>query len=228
MYEYIKDNIARLEENIESICNRIGRKRDQITLVGVAKTFNVETTQAAIEYGLKDIGESRVQEAEPKISDIGDACTWHMIGHLQSNKVTKAVDIFNLIQSVDTLRLAEKINIKAENRGKDIDVLIEVNASGEPQKSGFIPEATLDMAEQVKLLPNVVIRGLMAIGPNSRDEDEIRRTFRITRSLYEEGQSLFGERFNILSMGMSGDYELAIEEGSNMLRIGSAIFGIRN
>ena len=227
MFEYLKDNIRKVEDQITVAAKKSGRKRKDITLVAVAKTFGNDITRAAVEAGLTDIGESRIQDADPKIKALGDICRWHMIGHLQTNKAAKAIDIFDLIQSVDTLKLAEMINKKAENKMTRVKVLIEINSSGEMQKHGFIPEAAIDMIEQINSMPTIEVCGLMTIGPNTRDKGEIRRAFSLTRSLFESGRKYVGEGFDILSMGMSSDFDIAIEEGSNMVRIGTAIFGKR-
>lgn len=228
MFEYIKDNIARLEERIAAAADGAGRSREEIKIVAVAKAFGDDVTRAAVEFGLTDIGEAKIQDADPKIKNLGPICTWHMVGHLQTNKANRAVFLFDMIQSIDSLRLAEKINAKGFNRDKVIPILIEINASMEENKFGFIPEAAVDIVDQLRILPNLDVRGMMTVGPNTRDRDEIRKAFGLTRTLFENARKYAGETFDTLSMGMSDDLEIAIEEGSNMLRIGTAIFGKRN
>lgn len=227
MFEYIKDNIGVIKDKIASAAKKTGRNPEEITLVAVAKTFSEETTKAAIEYGLTDIGEARVQEAEPKIKSLGRIARWHMIGHLQTNKAGKAVALFDMIQSVDSLRLAEEINRRAGMIQKRMECLVEINSSGEKSKYGVSPDETLALIGNINKMQNINLLGLMTIGPFVNDERLIRKAFRSTKELFKKGQDIVRGSFTILSMGMSDDFEIAIEEGSNMVRIGTAIFGRR-
>ncbi len=229
MLEYLKSNIEEIEAKIAAAAVKSDRRREDITLVAIAKTFENDVTKAVIDYGIKDIGEARIQEAEPKIRQMGKICRWHMVGHLQRNKVKNAVELFDMIQSLDSERLAEEVEKRYDAANKSIECLVEVNISGEETKYGITPEKTVDFIQKVKNeMPHIILRGLMTIGPNVKDRQHIRDAFRSTRKLFEKSQKIGGGNFDILSLGMSGDYELAIEEGSNMVRIGTAIFGERN
>jgi pyridoxal phosphate enzyme (YggS family) len=177
--------------------------------------------------GATDIGESRIQEATGKIDQLGPIVCWHLIGHLQSNKAKKAVRYFDVIQSLDSLNLADKVSKEADRLGKKVDCLIEMNSSGEESKFGFPPEATMKAAEQIIMLPGINLCGLMTIGPWTTNEGCIKKAFDFTRQTFEEMQRELGRRIRTLSMGMSSDYELAIECGSTMVRVGTAIFGVR-
>jgi len=229
MLEYIKNNIEEIEAKITAAAAKSGRRREDITLVAIAKTFENDITKAAVDYGIKDIGEARIQEAEPKIKQMGKICRWHMVGHLQRNKVKNAIELFDMIQSLDSKRLAGEIEKRYAAANKSIECLVEVNISGEETKYGIAPEKTVDFIQKVKNeMPHIALRGLMTIGPNVTDKQHIRESFRSTSKLFEKLKKIAGDKFDILSMGMSGDYELAVEEGSNMVRIGTAIFGERN
>lgn len=227
MFEHIRENLERINHNIAEAARHSGRKFDDITLVGVSKTFPAEAIKAAVGFGLTDIGESRLQEAEPKITRLGKIARWHMIGHLQTNKVKKVAAIFDFIQSVDSLKLVEEINRRAEEINKKINCLVEVNSSGEDSKSGIALELALELIDNAAGLENVNLRGLMTIGPLTDDRQLIGRAFRKTRELFEIARKSIGPGFDTLSMGMSDDYEIAIEEGSDMVRIGTALFGKR-
>jgi pyridoxal phosphate enzyme (YggS family) len=227
MLVYIRDNIGRIKERINKAAAKSGRRPNEITLVAVSKTFPAEAIRAAVEYGLTDIGESRIQEAEPKLSSLGKIARWHMIGHLQSNKARKAVRLFDMIQSIDSIKLAETVNRHVGHLGRKIDCLLEVNSSGENAKYGFRPEEIPSIINTVKSFENINLCGLMTIGPFVDDDKPIRKAFRITKELYIDGREKIGDSFSVLSMGMSDDFEIAIEEGSNMVRIGTAIFGSR-
>ncbi len=228
MIEHIENNIIKIKSKVAAAAAKAGREPTAITIVAVSKTFSVEAIETVLSCGIIDIGESKVQEAEPKIAALGKAARWHMIGHLQTNKVKRALDLFDLIQSVDTMRVAEEINNVGEKLGKKIDCLLEINSSGEMTKSGAPPSMALNLVRSVMELGQINLCGLMTIGPLSDDPELVRRAFRLTRELYERNKDIVGESFRWLSMGMSGDYEMAIEEGSNMVRIGTAIFGRRS
>ncbi len=226
-YEYIKENLRAVNARIAAAAKKSGRSAEEITLVAVSKTHPAEVIKAAVEYDASDIGESRIQEAEPKISSLGGIARWHMIGHLQTNKVKKAVRIFDMIQSVDSMKLAEEISRQAGEINKSVDCLIELNSSGEESKYGVRPDKLINFLTRAYSLENINVAGLMTIGPFVEDEDLIRAAFRLTRELFLKGREIVGESFSTLSMGMSDDFEIAIEEGSTMVRVGTAIFGPR-
>ncbi|MEW5925269.1 MAG: YggS family pyridoxal phosphate-dependent enzyme [Candidatus Zixiibacteriota bacterium] len=227
MFEHIRENLENINNDIAAAAGRSGRRPNEITLVAVSKTFSIEVIKAAIGFGITDIGESRLQEAEPKIKSLGKSARWHMIGHLQTNKVKRAVAIFDFIQSVDSLKLAEETSRRAIEINKKIDCLIEVNSGGEVSKSGVAPEMAPELIDNAAGLKNINLRGIMTIGPLTEEKQLIRRAFRNTRELFEIERKSVGPQFDTLSMGMSDDYEMAIEEGSNMVRIGTALFGER-
>jgi len=227
MFDYIKDNITEINEKIAAAAARAERRPEEITLVAVSKTHPPEAIKAAVEFGITDFGEARVQEAGPKIETLGNIAKWHMIGHLQTNKVKKVIGLFDMIQSVDSLKLAEEIDRRAGQIGKKTDCLIEINAAVETAKTGIPPDEAPELIEKAARLENIELRGIMTIGPLSDDEQHIRAVFRRTRELFEQERKIIGADFDILSIGMSDDFEIAIEEGSNMVRIGTAIFGSR-
>lgn len=233
----IRANLERVRERIAEAAERAGRSPDDIALVGVSKTIGPEIVRESIEAGLTEIGENRVQEAQPKIETLGPEAEasgrpvrWHMVGHLQRNKAKTAVGLFDLIQSLDSRRLAEAVNKAALEAGVKMDVLCEVNTSGEKSKFGLAPSEAVKFVAELADLKGMQVRGLMTIGPMVADPDEARPAFGKLRDL---GRELEGEGFpwaemRYLSMGMTSDFEQAIEEGSNMVRIGTAIFGRRS
>ena len=227
MKDTIAANLMEVRGRIGEACEEYDRDIDDITLVAVSKTHPASAIQTAVAVGILDIGESRLQEAEPKIDEVGHICRYHMIGHLQTNKVKKAVQLFDVVHSVDSFKLAEAISRRAEEVNRTIECYIEVNTSGEESKFGVAPDDTISLVKQVKDLPGVVLSGLMTIGPLTDDEDTIREAFRSCRELFKQGRDIVGEEFDVLSMGMSDDFPLAIAEGSTMIRIGTAIFGPR-
>jgi len=220
----IHENIARLKMKIENVAKRVGRNANEITIIAVAKTFPVEKIEEAIVSGIGIIGENRVQEAKAKFEIIGNRVVWHLVGHLQTNKVKDALKIFSLIHSLDSMRLAEEIERRAEN---SIDCLIEVNTSKEETKFGISPDELFKFYESIKEFKKINILGLMTIGPGwaITDPEASRPCFKVLRDLRDELAQAFDKPFSILSMGMTSDFEVAIEEGSNMIRIGTAIFG---
>jgi pyridoxal phosphate enzyme (YggS family) len=218
--EAIAANAAAVEGRIAAACARSGRSRGDVTLVAVTKTFPAEAATYAIAAGITDIGENRVQEARDKQPLVYGSARWHLIGHLQSNKAKEAVRLFSVIQTVDSIELADKIGRAAEAAGKQQDVLLEVNIGRESQKSGFEPEAIGPAVKRIQSIPSLLVRGLMAIPPVGTRE-EVRRFFHELRVMRD---ALGMEH---LSMGMSEDFEVAIEEGSTMIRVGRAIFGSR-
>lgn len=222
----VKENIENLKKRIDNAAQRAGRDPDEITIVAVTKTVPIPKIEEAITCGIRIIGENRVQEASRKFLIIGDRIHWHMVGHLQTNKAKTALEIFAMIQSLDSLKLAQEINKRTEQQ---IDCLIEVNTSREPSKFGLAPEKIFDFYEKLKDLRKIKILGLMTIGPGWAigDPEASRSCFRTLRELRDEMSQECSQPFSILSMGMTSDFEVAIEEGSNMIRIGTAIFGPR-
>lgn len=213
------------------MCRRIGRNPHEITLVGATKYASAEQIQEAVEAGLHHIGENRVQDAQskfPALDRLKVRATRHMIGHLQTNKVKQAVELFDIIQSVDSIRLADEIEKRAAEFGKTIDILLEVNTSGEGQKFGIKPVEVLPLIDEILECPHIRLRGLMTMAPLTEAKEVIRQCFRDLRELFDavEGEHAGTERvaMDYLSMGMSSDYEIALEEGANMIRVGRAIF----
>ncbi len=220
----IAENLQRVWQRIADAASKAGRNPSDITLVAVTKTVGVERIQEAIQAGVFDIGENYLQDALSKHTVIGPAVRWHMIGHLQTNKVKQAVQIFDLIQSVDSMSLAQEIGKRSSALGKSTQILVEVNISGEDSKFGVKPEDALALCDKVTSIEGADLCGLMGIAPFVDDQDAIRRSFALLRGLWEK---LPDEHRKWLSMGMSSDFEMAIEEGSNMVRVGTAIFGPR-
>ena len=225
----ISENISRIREQISSAARRSGRKAEEITLMAVSKTFPAQQIIEAYQAGLRVFGESKVQEFSSKAEALRDLreAEWHMIGHLQTNKAAKAVELFSAVDSLDSLRLAEKLNSVAEQFGKKLAVLIEINVGGEAAKSGIVPDSPelkniLQAAEQ---LQHLEIRGLMTVPPFTEDPQAARPFFRKLREIRD--QRVPAVSMDMLSMGMSHDFEVAIEEGSTCVRIGTAIFGER-
>tara|TARA_B100000745_G_scaffold224312_1_gene149911 strand:+ start:75 stop:761 length:687 start_codon:yes stop_codon:yes gene_type:complete len=226
----IRENIQRVQENITAVCNTIGIDPQHITLVGVTKYAETAHIQEALDAGLKDIAENKVQEAQRKFPELklSEGCCRHMIGHLQSNKVKQALAHFDLIQSVDSLKLAAEIDKQSAKLDQTTPILIQVNTSGEEQKYGIAPENVEELLENIIKMPHVHVQGLMTMAPFTEEESIIRDCFRGLKNIFEDIKMNFMNAPNIsmqhLSMGMSGDYTIALEEGSNMVRIGSAIF----
>ena len=225
----IKENLEIISGNIENAAARSGRDAREIELIAVTKTVSVDRMNEGISAGIKIIGENKVQEAQEKKDKI-QPVTWHMVGHLQRNKVKYAVKIFDLIQSVDTLKLAREISKRCQALEKNMPVLIEVNTSGESSKYGCNPAEVLDLAAEISTLPGIHIEGLMTIGLFTDDMNLVRPCFVKLRDISEKVKELRLENvsMNHLSMGMSADYPVAIEEGATMIRIGTAIFGQRS
>jgi pyridoxal phosphate enzyme (YggS family) len=225
-FDYVRENVARLRREIDESLEISGRKGDSVAIVAVTKTFPPEAIDAAVAAGITDIGENRVQETSEKKPKVDANCRWHLIGHLQKNKINKALGLFDMIQSVDSHELAEAINVRADS---PVEILLQVDTSGEETKFGLDPETLIGTAKRISALDKIHIRGLMTIGPLTDDETRIRHSFRLTRSLFEElrDMSLPNCEMEFLSMGMSADYKVAIVEGSNMIRVGTVIFGER-
>lgn len=225
----IKDNIKQVEERIQAACDRSGRKREDVTLIAVSKTKPVSAIYEVMETGIIDFGENKVQELTDKIETISEPLNWHMIGHLQRNKVKYIVDKVKLIHSVDSLRLAEQINQEAMKKNVDVDILIEVNIADETSKFGLNTEEVIDLIKKVSTLQNVHIKGLMTVAPFTDNPEENRPYFRNLKQLAVDinCKNIDNVTMSVLSMGMTGDYEIAIEEGATMVRVGTGIFGER-
>ncbi|HHV27160.1 MAG TPA: YggS family pyridoxal phosphate-dependent enzyme [Tissierellia bacterium] len=225
----IKENLLKVQENIENALIRSGRKNENIDIIAVTKTVDVDIINESISLGINNIGENKVQEIQKKYDNINDDVNWHMIGHLQSNKVKYIIDKVNLIHSLDRLSLAKEINKRA--KAKDIvkDVLIQVNISEEKSKFGLKKEEVVPFIEKILEMKNIRVKGLMTMAPHVENPEEIRYVFRDLRNLgYKiENRNYENIEMKYLSMGMSNDYEVAIEEGSNMVRLGTALFGKR-
>jgi pyridoxal phosphate enzyme (YggS family) len=221
----LRESLARIEERIAGACARSGRLRKEIALIAVTKTHGSDVVRAALDAGIREIGENRVQEARGKIEDAGRGARWHLIGHLQSNKAPEAARLFDVVQTVDSAALAARLGRAAAALGKTLDVLIQVNVGGEDQKSGVEPSAVEELARAVLAVPSLRLRGLMAVPPFLPPE-EVRPYFRALRELRDRVRASC-ENCSELSMGMSEDFEVAIEEGSTMIRLGRALFGDR-
>ncbi len=218
--EEIRANVAAVEQRIAAACARAGCARDAVTLVAVSKTFPAIDIDHAIAAGMSDVGENKVQEARDKKPAVQASARWHLIGHLQSNKAKDAVRLFDVIQSIDSVELAQKLARAAESAGKRQDVLLQVNIGRELQKSGADPRGVLAVVRHVTSLPSIHLKGLMAIPPAGNAE-EMRPHFRQLRMMRDD----LG--LAELSMGMTDDFEVAIEEGATIIRVGRAIFGNR-
>lgn len=223
----IADNLHAIRQRIAAACARAGRPESDVALLAVSKTHPPEAIEAAVTAGQLWFGESKVQEAKAKIPLCPGRARWQFIGHLQSNKVRDAVSLFELIQGVDSLGLAEEISKRAELAGRTLPILLEVNVAGEASKFGYAPERLLADLPALNRLPRVELHGLMTIPPFAPVPDQARPYFRRLRELRTAAEQVLGAPLPHLSMGMSGDFEVAIEEGSTMVRIGTALFGER-
>ena len=235
----ISERVKRVKDAINNVCTRVGRDPGEIKLVVVTKSATVDSVKEAIRLGLTELGENRVQQLKKISAQVADflqhsgsnsdcprKINWHMIGHLQRNKVRSVLPIASLIHSVDTLRLAEEVNSSAAKLGLCPKVLLQVNTSNEPQKYGVPVGAVMHLAEQIETLPHLELTGLMTMAPLTHNKDVVRTCFIRARELFVEmkGEKIVGPQFSEISMGMSSDYEVAVEEGATILRIGSAIF----
>ena len=227
--ELLKKNIENARHNIKSACERAGRDSREIKVMAVTKTHPVEYVKAAILSGLRLFGENRVREAYDKYIQLDKPVELHLIGHLQRNKAKTAVRIFECIQSIDRIETAEVLDRYCKELGRRMRILLEVNTSGEDSKHGFRSESDYFLTlEKILKLENLKPEGLMTIGPFTQDKSAIRKSFAYLKRLLDKTQERFpGLDFSILSMGMSGDYEIAIEEGSTLIRIGTALFSVR-
>lgn len=225
----IADNIKQVEEKIKAAAYRSGRKREDILLLAVSKTIDIPRIKEACACGLKELGENKVQEIMDKYEPMGNDIKWHLIGHLQTNKVKYIIDKVKLIHSVDSFKLAEEINKRAGLKNIKSDILIEVNIANEESKFGVSVENTEELIRSISILPNICIKGLMTVAPFVENSEENRHYFRRLKELLVDinGKNIDNVSMSILSMGMTGDYEVAIEEGANIVRVGTGIFGKR-
>ncbi|MGB7768016.1 MAG: YggS family pyridoxal phosphate-dependent enzyme [Verrucomicrobiia bacterium] len=221
------ENLNSIKQRISAACDRSDREPNSVTLLAVTKSQPPEIVRAAADLGLTLFGENKVQEAKAKIPLCPGRLRWHFIGHLQSNKCRDAVALFEMIQSVDSLSLAQEINQRADQAARTMAVLLEVNAAGEASKFGYQPETLLTELTAINALPRIVIHGLMTVPPWSEEPEKARPHFQRLRELKIQCEQILGAPLPHLSMGMSGDFEVAIEEGATMVRIGTALFGPR-
>ena len=227
LVESLAENLEKIRRRIAAACARAGRDPAGVELVAVSKFHPPESVAAAAKLGLSVFGESRIQEAKAKIPLCPERLQWHLIGHLQSNKVRDAVALFPWIQSVDSPELAVEIQKQAEKQARTVQVLLEVNVAGEASKFGWAPARLLEQAPALAALPRLEIQGLMTLAPYASDPERARPFFQRLRELRDQCARLLGRPLPMLSMGMSGDLEIAIEEGSTMIRVGTALFGPR-
>jgi len=225
--DQLAENVQRVRERMGKAAGRAGRPADDIVLLAVTKTIEPERVEQALEAGVTTFGESKMQEAKQKIPLVSSRARWHLIGHLQTNKARDAVDLFELIHSVDSVKLASEINRWAERAGKTQRILLEVNVSGEASKFGFKPDLMREAIGQISILPRIEMAGFMTIAPYAEEPEKARPHFRRLRELRKGARQRYGLALPHLSMGMSHDFEVAIEEGATMVRIGTAIFGER-
>lgn len=226
----IKDNMQAVQARIDAACSKSGRDSKDVTLIAVSKTKPLEMLREAYEAGARDFGENKVQELMDKIPEMPSDIRWHMIGHLQRNKVKYIVDKVYLIHSVDSYRLAEEISKEAVKKNVEVNILIEVNVALEESKFGTTLEEATMLIEQVAKLPGIRIQGLMTIAPFVENEEENREYFRKLKQLSVDimRKNIDNVNMNVLSMGMTGDYRVAVEEGATYVRVGTGIFGERD
>lgn len=221
----LAENLAEIQQRIRAACERAGRDPASVQLLAVSKSHPPETICAAVDGGQIFFGENKIQEAKAKIPLCSSKARWHFIGHLQSNKVRDAVELFEMIQGVDSLAIAQEINRRAEQAAKTVPLLLEVNVAGEASKFGYGPEKLLAELKTLDALPRIEIHGLMAIPPFNPMAEKSRAYFRRLRELKIQCEEILGVPLPQLSMGMSGDFEVAIEEGATIVRVGTALFG---
>ncbi|MEE1304555.1 MAG: YggS family pyridoxal phosphate-dependent enzyme [Agathobacter sp.] len=226
----LKDNLVEVEKRILEACHKAGRSRDEVTLIAVSKTKPVEMLQEIYDANIRDFGENKVQEMCDKMEVLPHDIKWHMIGHLQTNKVKYIVGRTELIHSVDSIRLAREIQKQAVKKDVIVPILVEVNIAQEESKFGISKEETISLVKEIALLDHVAIKGLMTIAPFVEDPEDNRGYFKAIKELSVDinNQNIDNVTMDILSMGMTGDYTVAIEEGATMVRVGTGIFGERN
>lgn len=225
----ISENLSQVRERMAAACERAGREPGEVTLIAVSKTKPVSMLMEAYDAGTRVFGENKVQEILEKLPQMPEDCVFHMIGHLQTNKVHQVVGKVSMIHSVDSLRLAEKIEKESAKQGIVSDILLEVNAAREESKFGFFLEETEEAVKAIAAFPHVRVKGLMTIAPNVENAEDNRKVFQDLYQLYVDikSKNIDNGTMSVLSMGMTGDYEVAIEEGATMIRVGTGIFGSR-
>jgi pyridoxal phosphate enzyme (YggS family) len=223
----LRARVDQVRERMEAARHRAGRT-DDVVLVAVTKTHPADVVRLAVEAGVPDVGENRVQEMDEKVGELGrEAARWHLIGHLQRNKAARAVALAHLIHSLDSVRLAQALSAEAVKAGTTVRALVQVNTSGEESKFGLAADEAVDAIGQMAALPGLRLEGLMTMAPFTDDADVIRRTFAAARRLREDAARQVPALGHELSMGMSNDFEAAVEEGSTLVRVGSTLFGER-
>ena len=229
-YDYISENIKSIREKIDNAAQKAGRDPKDVLLLAVSKTVDVPRIKAAVAEGLDELGENHVQEIMEKYEPMGPDVKWHMIGHLQTNKVKYIIDKVKLIHSVESLKLAEEINKQAKKHGLVMDILVEINMAKEESKYGIMPEDAPAFIESLSSLENIRVRGLMTVAPNVENGEENRVYFRNMKKLLVDinAKNINNINMDVLSMGMTGDYVTAVEEGATIIRVGTGIFGKRN
>ena len=225
----IKENIENVNAKIEAACQRSGRKREDVLLLAVSKTIDVPRIKEAVACGLTELGENKVQEIMDKYEPMGNGVKWHLIGHLQTNKVKYIIDKVVLIHSVESFKLAEEISKRAVQKGVTANVLVEVNIADEESKFGVKPDECEQFIKDISILPNIIVKGLMTVAPAVENPEENRKYFRQMKQLLVDinSKKIDNVNMDVLSMGMTGDYEVAIEEGATIVRVGTGIFGAR-
>jgi len=223
----VAENVGRVRDRIAEAAQGVGRSPDEIDLMAVTKARSPAEVAAVVSAGIALLGENRVQEAREKKPRVDADATWHMIGHLQTNKINHAVDLFDAIQSVDSTRLAERLSRRASAMDRTMTVLVEVNTSGEASKSGASPDGASDIIGAILDLPGLGLSGLMTIGAFVDDESRVRACFAALRGLRDRAETQFGIDLPVLSMGMTGDFPWAVAEGATLVRVGTALFGPR-
>lgn len=226
----IKENLDYIYSKIKTAAVKSGRKPEDIRLIAVTKTVDADRIKKVYDCGILDMGENRVQELLEKYDRLDKSCRWHLIGHLQTNKVKYIIDKVQMIHSVDSLDLVKEINSRAAKMNKSMDILLQVNVSGEETKFGISPDEVYEFINSMPGYRNISLRGLMTIAPYAQDPEEIRPIFRKLYNIYIDikSEKIDNVSMDYLSMGMSNDFEVAIEEGANIVRVGTGIFGKRN
>lgn len=227
MSRHVAENVLRVQERIRGACDRSGRRYEDVKIVGITKTFGADSVDALVRAGVGTIGENRVQEFLEKKPNVTEACQWHLVGTLQRNKAPKVIGQFELIHSVDRLKLAETLSRLSGERDVDTHILLEVNTSGESTKHGFEPGDVIDAASRIDGLARLELDGLMTIGPLTGDLTRVRGAFENLRGLKEDAEKALGRDLPHLSMGMTGDFEVAVEEGATLVRLGRILLGKR-
>lgn len=229
-FEYIKTNIDNIKYNIEEAAKKSGRSLNDILLLAITKTVDIDRIKVAVDCGLKDLGENRVQELVQKYEILNSDCNWHLIGHLQTNKIKYIIDKVKLIHSVDSENLALEINKQAKKNNKIVDILVEINIADEATKFGIKPEDTEEIIIKLSNLSNINIKGFMTVAPLVNNAEDNRKYFEKLYKLFVDIKAKRIDNIDMkyLSMGMTNDYQIAVEEGANIVRIGTGIFGKRN